>query len=157
MNQLFQFQQNVKSDWVDYNGHMNDAEYARVFSLATDAFMNFIGLDESGREKWSYTLFTLETHLCYLKEVHVGETLTIKNQLLDTDEKRIHQFFTMENSKGDLVATMEQMLMGMDQTEGRPEPFPVQVAGNIANIKNIDSQKEKPKQASRVIGIKKKK
>ncbi|MDZ7851712.1 MAG: thioesterase family protein [Halomonas sp.] len=28
----------VRPEWVDYNGHMNDAEYARVFSLAVDGW-----------------------------------------------------------------------------------------------------------------------
>ncbi len=39
----------VADAWVDYNGHMNDAEYARVFSLAVEALMDRIGLDAAGR------------------------------------------------------------------------------------------------------------
>ena len=27
----------VPHEWVDYNGHMNDAEYARAFSMAATA------------------------------------------------------------------------------------------------------------------------
>lgn len=157
MGQVFSFEQNVLSEWVDYNGHMNDAEYARAFSWATDAFMNFIGLDEKGRSELSYTIFTLETHICYLKEAHKGESLTIKSQLLDTDEKRLHQFLTMENAQGDLVAAMEQMLMGMDQEEGRPAPFPHEIAENVEQIYQNDVRKEQPKQAGRHIGIKRKK
>lgn len=156
MEQAFSFEQNVVPEWVDYNGHMNDAEYARAFSLAGEAFLDYIGLGESGRAEHSYTIFTLETHICYLKEAHEGETLTIKSQLLDTDEKRLHQFLTMENTQGDLVATMEQMLMGMDQKEGRPAPFPVKVAKKVEEIFVVDSKKDRPKQASRLIGIRKK-
>lgn len=153
----FFFDQTVLPEWVDYNGHMNDAEYAKAFSLAGEAFLEFIGLGEKGRAEHSYTIFTLETHICYLKEAHEGETLTVKSQLLDTDEKRLHQFLTMENAQGDLVATMEQMLMGMDQVEGRPAPFPTYVAQNVQEIFEQDATQAKPDQAGRQIGIKRKK
>ena len=35
----FQYQTTVKDIWVDHNQHMNDAEYNRVFSDATDAWL----------------------------------------------------------------------------------------------------------------------
>jgi len=53
----------VAPEWVDYNGHMNDAEYARVFSLALEALMDRIGLDAAGRDRHGYWVHTLETHL----------------------------------------------------------------------------------------------
>jgi acyl-CoA thioester hydrolase len=34
--QSFLYETRVSSEWVDYNGHMNDAAYAKVFSLAVD-------------------------------------------------------------------------------------------------------------------------
>ncbi|MCQ9903681.1 thioesterase, partial [Staphylococcus aureus] len=34
MSEHYIYQTNVKKEWVDYNGHMNDAEYNRVFSDA---------------------------------------------------------------------------------------------------------------------------
>ena len=34
----------VHAEWVDYNGHMNDACYALVFSRALDGFIEQIGL-----------------------------------------------------------------------------------------------------------------
>src|SRR5699024_8516819 len=58
----------VKHEWIDYNGHMNDGEYAKVFSLAVDEWMKQIGLGADFRNNEQYTLFTLEMHLNYLKE-----------------------------------------------------------------------------------------
>ncbi|MCP1341198.1 thioesterase family protein, partial [Halomonas sp. FL8] len=116
----------VAPAWVDYNGHMNDAEYARVFSLGVEALMERIGLDEAGREKERYTLYTLETHLCYRREVHEGQALEIEVTLLDRDAKRLHVFFEMRDTHGNLLATSEQMLMGMATAAdgARPAPFP---------------------------------
>ena len=39
----------VLKDWVDYNGHMNDAAYAIPFSRAIDKLMDKIGLSASPR------------------------------------------------------------------------------------------------------------
>lgn len=152
----FLYTDKVRADWVDYNGHMNDAEYARVFSLSVEAFMDFIGLDAAGREKHQYTIFTLETHLCYLLEASEGEALQVTAQLLDVDEKRMHLFFTLANKEGELVATSEQMLMGMDTTENRPASFPSPVQTVIDDIWANDETKETPKQAGRTIGIRRK-
>lgn len=149
----FHYQTDVASDWVDYNGHMNDAAYALVFSHAVDAFMDYMGLHEAAREELTYTIFTLETHICYLLEAHEGEQLDLTVQLIDTDTKRLHVFFTMKNRGGDLVATSEQMLMGIDTAQGKAAPFPASVAAFIANIAKADQQLETPKQVGRSIGI----
>ena len=38
-------EQTVKSDWIDYNGHMNVAYYTLAFDLSLDEFFeNILGL-----------------------------------------------------------------------------------------------------------------
>ena len=56
MTAQFVYHTDVKSSWVDYNGHMNDAEYNRVFSDATDAWLAYIGLDQEGIQSLHYTI-----------------------------------------------------------------------------------------------------
>lgn len=152
----FLYQDEVRKDWVDYNGHMNDAEYARVFSLSVDAFMDYIGLDATGREAHHYTIFTLETHLCYLMEANEGEALNVTAQLIDVDEKRLHIFFVLKNVEEEIVATSEQMLMGMDTEANRPAAFPSPVQEKIDTIWTEDETKERPKQVGKTIGIRRK-
>ncbi|SDN17324.1 thioesterase family protein [Vreelandella arcis] len=142
----------VAPEWVDYNGHMNDAEYARVFSLAVDALMVRLGLDDAGRQQHNYTLYTLETHLCYRQEVHEGQALRVSVTLLDHDAKRLHPFFELLDQQGHLLATSEQMLMGIDQTNGRSGPFPAPVAEAISTLPQA-APDAWPKQAGRPIGI----
>jgi len=146
----------VKEEWTDYNNHLNDAEYAKIFSLALDEWSDAIGLDAEGRETYAYTIFTLETHLCYLQEVLEGEKVTVRLQLLDSDEKRAHVIFLMENEKKERVATSEQMLMGMDTTVQRSAPFPEAVAASIDELKEKQKNLEIPKQAGSQIGIRRK-
>ncbi|WP_110669013.1 thioesterase family protein [Salinicola halophilus] len=145
------FETRVKDAWVDYNGHMNDAEYARVFSLAVEALMDQIGLDEAGRAAHGYTLYTLETHLCYRQQAHRGEGLGVEFVLLDVDGKRLHVFFTLRNADGELLATSEQMLMGIDVESGRPAPFPSAVSNTIEQQPRATG--EWPSAAGQRIGI----
>lgn len=142
----------VAAEWVDYNGHMNDAAYARVFSLACEALIDHIGLDEAGREHYGYTIYTLETHLCYRREAHQGQSLSVDLTLLDSDAKRLHVFFAMLDAEGNLLATSEQMLMGMKQASGRPSPLPLQVASRVATLPQADKDAW-PELAGRTIGI----
>lgn len=142
----------VSPEWVDYNGHMNDAEYARVFSLAVDALMERIGLDAAGRRRHGYTLYTLETHLCYRREAHVGQALRVEVRLLDQDAKRLHLFFEMRDDEDNLLAASEQMLMGMNQRSGRPEAFPAPVAEAVSALPQSNAG-DWPELAGRRIGI----
>lgn len=146
----------VKQEWVDYNHHMNDAEYARVFSMALDAWMVQLGMDQAFIQTEQYTIFTLETHICYLKEAHLDEPLTLHLQLLDHDEKRLHVFLVMKNANGDRVATSEQMLMGIDTAVGRPDAFPAVIATEIASLAKDQAAMETPKEVGRTIGIRRK-
>ncbi|ACB84603.1 thioesterase family protein [Natranaerobius thermophilus] len=160
----------VKPKWVDYNGHMNDAPYVEVFTLAVNTMIaQDLGLDENAREELGYSIYTLENHICYLREALEGMTLSVYYQVLDCDEKRMHMFFEMEDQDGNLLATSEQMLMGMDMEQGRPAPFPkpetregndnnsVNVAENVNKLYAKDKDKELPKQAGRTIKITRKK
>ncbi|QFU00162.1 L-carnitine dehydrogenase [Halomonas sp. THAF5a] len=142
----------VAPEWVDYNGHMNDAEYARVFSLGVEALMDAIGLDEAGRARHGYTLYTLETHLCYRREAHEGQPLSVEVTVLARDAKRLHVFFTLHDSEGSLLATSEQMLMGIDSDAGRPAPFPEAVASVIETLPAA-AEGDWPELAGRRIGL----
>ncbi|MDR5866037.1 thioesterase family protein [Halomonas koreensis] len=141
----------VIPEWVDYNGHLNDAEYARVFSLGVEALMDTIGLDAAGRDRHGYTLYTLETHLCYRREAHEGQSLAVEVTVLDRDAKRLHVFFAMRDAEGTLLATSEQMLMGIDSDAGRPAPFPETVAAAVEALPAAGD--DWPELAGRRIGL----
>lgn len=149
----FQYKEKVGNEWVDYNGHMNDAAYANVFSQATDHFIDYLGLTEDVRMQQHYTIFTLETHICYLKEMHEHDRLTVDVQLLDRDAKRLHAFLSMSNSSGELAATSEQMWMGMDTASGKPAPFPTAIVDLVETLYAEHQKLPIPKQAGRKIGF----
>lgn len=149
-------QNTVPEEWIDYNGHMNDADYVRAFSWSVDAFMNLIGITSEFHKQRQYTIYTLETHVCYLDEMKLNEPFEVYMQLLDYDEKRIHAFYELYGENGKRAATSEQMLMGIDESEGKARPFPDELYNQIRALADLHTPEERPKEAGRVIGIKRK-
>jgi acyl-CoA thioester hydrolase len=108
----------VVSDWVDYNGHMNDAAYAIVFSRSIDALMDRVGLDAAARKRTGQSLFTLQMMLHYFKEAKEGDALAISCQLLEHDDKRMRVWLDMTAPGGAVVAASEQLLISVAQSDG---------------------------------------
>ena len=146
----------VRSEWIDYNGHMNLAYYVLVFDHATDAFLDHIGLTEQFRLDQNASTFAAELHVTYHKEVGVGDNLNVTTQLLGFDTKRIHYFHTMyDATDGKLVATNELMSLYMDMAVRRVGVIPAIIQESLSNIQTEQSKLPVPEQVGRVIGFNK--
>jgi acyl-CoA thioester hydrolase len=144
----------VLPDWVDYNGHLRDAFYLLIFSYATDALMDEIGLDEKGRAVTGHTLFTLECHLNYLAEVKLGAEVEVRTQLLDHDAKRLQIHHGLYLKGGDeLLAASEQMLMNVDAEASRSAVFAAPVAAKVEVIAAAHCELPRPRHVGCVIGL----
>ena len=117
------FDAEVLPEWLDYNGHMTESRYLQVFGDATDALLNFVGMDEAYRTQ-GFSVYTVETHIRHLLEVAGAEPLSVKTQVLGFDEKRLRIVHTMSNaSSGDILATGEHMLLHVNTEAGKACPF----------------------------------
>lgn len=145
----------VHPDWIDYNQHMSEGYYGVAFGEATDAFMDFAGLDEAYRVQSKCTIYTVEAHINFLRELKVGTTLQITTQVLGFDAKRIHIFHTMFHADaGYLAATMEAMLLHVDDTP-RTTPLPPDILSTIDAIYQAHKDLPRPPQAGRRISLEK--
>jgi acyl-CoA thioester hydrolase len=127
----------IQPEWIDYNGHVRDAYYALIVSLAIDALMDRVGLDAGYRERTGCTIYTLEMHLNYLQEVHQSDTAAVGMRVIAADHKRIHAAFEITRSgKAGVAATAEAMLLHVRQERGQvaSAPFPPQVSSAIAQL-----------------------
>jgi acyl-CoA thioester hydrolase len=148
----------VEPQWVDYNGHLNDAYYMVIFSFATDGLMAYVGLDAAGRAATGHTMYTLEVHLNYVKEVHEGVAMEVRTQILGVDAKRVHLFNTLHRQDdGSLLATNEQMLANIDASNAiaRPKaaPFAASVAERLLPLAQAHACLPKPGNAGRSIAL----
>ena len=96
----------VSPEWTDYNHHLTESAYLLIIGDSSDAFFRFFGVNDAYRRD-GHSLYTVETHLRNLREVHEGEHLALTIQVLGTDAKRLHILHEMYNATGGLVATAE--------------------------------------------------
>jgi len=150
------YETTVQPHWVDYNGHMSESFYLWAFGEASDALFRYIGIDEAYRAA-GRSFYTVETHLNNYKEVAGGEPLRFTTQLLDLDEKRLHFFHAMYHGKtGDLLATTEQMLLHVDMNAEKAAPIDPAVYAALQAVAAAHAGLERPAEAGRRIGIKRK-
>ena len=143
----------VRTEWIDYNRHMSEGYYGVVFGNTTDAFMDFVGLDAAYRAQSGCTIYTIETHTMFLREVAVGAELNVTTQVLGFDAKRIHLFHQMFHAEaGYATATMEAMLLHVNN-EPRTVPMPAQILANIKTIHTAHQTLPIPPQAGRSISL----
>jgi acyl-CoA thioester hydrolase len=107
----------VAREWIDYNGHMNDAAYSIIFSRAVDVFMDRIGIDEATRKATGYTLYTLKSVVHFHKEARLDTPLSVTGQIIEHDSKRVRLWLNMTaGPSGPQLATSEQLLISIDQS-----------------------------------------
>jgi acyl-CoA thioester hydrolase len=127
----------IRSEWIDYNGHLRDAYYALIFSEAVDALMDRVGLDAAYRRRTGATLYTVEMHLHYLHEVKQADTAIVTVRILGIDAKRIHASLELLRAgHAEVAAAAEVMLLHVCQHNGRvaTAPFPAEVSAALAAL-----------------------
>jgi acyl-CoA thioester hydrolase len=151
---LTTWQGTIQADWVDYNGHLRDAFYLLIFSYATDALMDRIGLDSHGRKRDGFSLFTLECHLNYLHEVKQDARVDVRTQLLACDSKRLHLHHGLyPPGSNELLAASEQMLLHVTLEGPRSAPFADTTREHLNAIFAKQAALPRPVHVGRVIAL----
>jgi len=144
----------VRPEWIDYNGHMNVAYYLLAFDQATDAVLDHLGAGKAYVEEENRSLFVVEAHLTYAREVTEGDALVFDTLVLGADAKRLQLFHTMRHeTEGFLAATAEFMLLHVDLDSRRAAPFPDSVNGRVAELARRHTPLPRPPQAGRSIAL----
>lgn len=145
----------VRPEWIDYNGHMNVAYYSLVFDHATDAVLDHFGIGPTDYvPQGAGSLFVVEAHLTYDREVRLGDTLAVATQFLGMDAKRLQLFHTMVHAgEGYQVATTEIMLMHVDQVKRRSSLMPGWVHDRLLPVVEAHGRLERPARAGRRIAL----
>ncbi|SPO52809.1 4-hydroxybenzoyl-CoA thioesterase [Pseudomonas sp. JV551A1] len=154
MPALITYRTPVQEDWVDYNGHLRDAFYLLIFSYATDALMERIGLDADSRGQSGNSLFTLEAHINYLHEVKLGTEVWVQTQIIGFDRKRLHVYHSLHREGFDeTLAASEQMLLHVDLAGPKSAPFSERSVGLLQGL--VDEQQDMPPAefVGRVMGL----
>lgn len=127
------FRETVRPEWIDYNGHMSEAFYVLVFGFATDALMERTGMDPAYRKSTGCSMYTVESHIRYLRDVPEGASLAVRTRVLGAAGKKArftHEMYVVADSRAEPeadagpAATTELLALHVDQDAGRAAPFP---------------------------------
>lgn len=145
----------IAPEWIDYNGHVRDAYYALIVSHAVDSLMDQLGIDARYREQTTCTLYTVETHTHYLREIGARDTVEVRVRILGADEKRIHAALELFcDSSTDAAASCEVMLLHIRQSPTpRTAPFPEKIAAAIAELRRTTAAMPASRPGSRRIEL----
>jgi carnitine 3-dehydrogenase len=140
----------VPLDWTDYNGHVNEARYLQAFGDATDKFMELIGCTpEYIASGGSY--FTAETHIRHIDEVHAGNRIQVKTQVIMGAGKKLHLFHEMfEGTR--LLASGEHFLLHVDLKTRRPSEPSAEILQNLTQIAAAHAKLPLPQGAGAAVG-----
>ena len=146
----------IEPAWIDYNGHLNMAYYNVLFDRCADEAFELLGMGPKYAEQRRLTTYTAEVHICYVRELHLGDTVTCTFQLLDNDEKRFHVFQELHHVDGWLAATSEVLTLHVDMAGPKVCPFPPEVLAKIEAMRAAHAGLPRPERAGRSIGIRRK-
>jgi acyl-CoA thioester hydrolase len=150
-----EFVSQIEPDWIDYNGHLRDGYYALIASASIDALMDDLGIDADYRREQQCTLYTLEMHLRFLREVKQSATLVLDRYPAASDAKRLRLLIGMRAADSrELAAVFDVMLMHVHQgATVRSAPFPASVLARLAAWRNTPLPAELLALGSRALSL----
>jgi acyl-CoA thioester hydrolase len=157
----------VRPEWVDRNGHFNAGFYMVAFDTAVGPWFRHCGVDRQKDSVREFATFTAESHTLYLRELEPGEPFLITAQLLDASDKKIHTFLRMHRAlsiggggpcdgdavPGELVATNEILSLYVDLKARRPATLPDEVVVELRRVLETHQSLPQPSQRGRVLGV----
>lgn len=145
----------IESEFIDLNHHLSDIGYHTLFSRAESIFHHRIEIDAEYRSKSSCSVYTVESHVTFLKEVLEGDSVAISFQILDLSNKAAHVLMALRNGADFVCAYHECLLLHVKKGPDGPKPHPFgryQLA-NLVHIFSKDKEVPRPEKAGREIAI----
>jgi acyl-CoA thioester hydrolase len=144
----------IHPEWIDYNGHLMDGYYLVAFSDATEAVLAELGFGPTYLERTGCTIYTVEAHVTFLREVALETPLSFATHLIDHDAKRIHVLHDMVHAEtGERLATAELMFVHVRQSTGKVEPFAAEQAARVAEMAAAHADLPRPPEIGQSVGI----
>jgi len=109
----------------DHMGHMNVQWYVAKFDEATWQLLAQLGLTASRFRRDGVGMAAVEQRLNYKRELHAGDTVTIRSSLLDVTDKSIRLWHEMRHDETDVVAATADIVgVHLDSTTRKARSLP---------------------------------
>lgn len=119
----------------DHVGHMNIMWYVGKFDEATWQFFNSLGLTPNFLRLSKRGMAAVDQHISYLQELHAGDVVTVRTELLEIKEKSIRFVHEMRHDETGIVVARTTLKGVHIDTEARKScPFPSAVVDKAATM-----------------------
>jgi len=139
----------VPEEWIDYNGHLNDAGYAILLSEANEVLLAHLGLSEAYRMDTGRAMYTVESHIRYLAEVRQGDVIEAASLLVSADAKRMRVHTLLRRGDGVPIATGEYFYLHVDQAAGGVTAMPPDRWAAVDALLTAHASLERPEHLGR--------
>jgi acyl-CoA thioester hydrolase len=144
----------IEPPWIDYNGHLNMAYYNVMFDRAIDEFWLRLGIGPDYKRERHGSTFTVECHVRYLREIHLGDPVQVRVLLVEADDKRLHTFEELRHaSEGWVSATSENMTVHIDMNARKAAPFPPDIRVGVDRVARAHQGVVRPEGIGRKIAM----
>ena len=114
----------IKSEWTDYNKHLNMAYYVLIFDKAWEVILEKFKMGEHSAKSSGMSTMVVETNTTYNSEVKEGDEVEIVLTFFDHDKKRLHFRLEMiEKKSKKLSSTIEMLSLHVDLNKRKVAEF----------------------------------
>lgn len=144
----------VRQEWIDFNGHLNMAYYNVLFDHAVDHLFAKLGCGPEYGEQRKLSFFTAEAHVRYVRELRAGDMTRCSLQLVNHDAKRLHLYQELFHTDGWLSATSETLLLHIDMSVRKVATIPDDIREKIDALAAAHQSLPQPTTIGRGIALK---
>lgn len=114
----------IKSEWTDYNNHLNMAYYVLIFDVAWEVMLKKFNMGEQSAKINGMSTMVVETNTTYNNEIKEGDEVEILLTFFDHDKKRLHFKMEMiEKKTKKLSSTIEMLSLHVDLNKRKVAEF----------------------------------
>ena len=114
----------IKSEWTDYNNHLNMAYYVLIFDVAWEVMLKNFNMGEQSAKTSGMSTMVVETNTTYDSEIKEGDEVEILLTFFDHDKKRLHFKMEMiEKKTKKLSSTIEMLSLHVDLNKRKVAEF----------------------------------
>ena len=114
----------IKSEWTDYNNHLNMAYYVLIFDVAWEVMLKKFNMGEQSAKTNGMSTMVVETNTTYDNEIKEGDQVEILLTFFDHDKKRLHFKMEMiEKKTNKLSSTIEMLSLHVDLNKRKVAEF----------------------------------
>jgi acyl-CoA thioester hydrolase len=125
----------VLEDYIDLMGHMNVMWYTHLFTNATAALFQQVGLNREYFHAQQAGTFALKHLFTYLVEVREDEHVTIRTRVLGRSAKKLHLMHFMTKGAPEVPAAICELLAAhIDMRSRRTAPFAPTIAAALDRL-----------------------